>query len=64
MTTNSLHEEVAREFVHLINNYDVDDQLDLRMGGEGDAGEILAEIIHALIDIGLITLTVNTNNER
>lgn len=49
----------SRKLLYLINELDVDLCLDLKIGGDGDPGEILIDFIDELIKSGRITIIIN-----
>lgn len=54
------HYDESIELIRLINELDEDsDSLDLRLGGDGDAGEVLAYFLDELIASGKIEITIN-----
>jgi hypothetical protein len=53
------NEATADTLVRMVNEADELCILDLRMGGDGDPGEILAELLTNFLNEGRITLIIN-----
>ena len=53
------NELIARNLVRMIIDVDELDELELKMGGEGDTGESLIVLLTNLLDTGRITITFN-----